>query len=383
MPKPWPPALAADRLLLATGGDERAIARIRLGIIACVFAIPLVQAMRAGLLSEETAVGMAAAGAALVLAALILALAGRMRGRRWFPYLTVIVDVTMVSGALAVFVVLGHPHTAVNSKVVWEIYLIAILAAALRSERGVVLAATATAVSEYLAILLWAALGWNLNDPSFAPFVYGTFSWSAQISRLILLVACGLLALALVHRMARITQMAASDALTGALNRTFFEYRLEEEVLRARRHRRRLALAMVDLDNLKNINDELGHECGDLALVTVARGLRAGLRASDSIFRYGGDEFAVLLPEARAEEARVRLARIATQLRSRPVEGRSLTLSVGVAAAPADSGDSRGLLRIADENLYRAKRQGRDCIVVGGRAPQRPDSAGGHLDTRG
>lgn len=380
MSRPWLSPLAGDRLLLVTGGDERTIARIRLAIIACVLAIPAFQALRAGRFTEQAAVGLGAAGAALLLALVLLVLAGRMRGHRWFPYLTVIVDVTMVSGALAVFVALGQPHTAVNSKVVWEIYLIAILAAALRSGRGVVLAATAAAVAEYLAILLWAYIGWDLNDPAFSPFVHGTFSWTAQISRLILLGACGLLALALVQRMARITQMAASDALTGALNRTFFEYRLEEEVLRARRHRRRLAIAMVDLDNLKNINDDLGHESGDQALVAVAQSLRAGLRASDSIFRYGGDEFAVLLPEARAEEARVRLARIATELRSRPIDGRSLTLSVGVAAAPADAGDSHGLLRIADENLYRAKRRGRDCIVASSKpAPQ----SIGQLDTRG
>jgi len=382
MPGFWPYLLGEDRLLLATGGYERPIARARLGVIACICLAASLYTLYAGDYTRDSAAGLIAAGSALCVAGVVLTVAGRMRGHLWFSYLTAVLDVTLVSGALATFLVAGHPHAAVNSKVVWEIYLIAVMAAALRSERGVVVAATAAALAEYLAIVLWADMAWRLNDPAFAPFAHGMFSWSSQVSRLVVLAACGLVTLALVQRMSHITTMAASDALTGALNRTFFEHRLEEEVLRARRHRRRLALAMVDLDNLKRLNDELGHENGDRALVTVARTLRSGLRASDSIFRYGGDEFAVLLPEARADEARVRLARIATQLRSRPVRGRSLTLSVGIAAAPADASDSHSLLRVADENLYRAKRQGRDCIVVAGRPARRP-GAGERLDTHG
>ncbi len=362
MPKSAPPDASEERLLALAAGGERTIARIRLGIVVCIFAIPVFQALRALALDPETFVGLVGSASALGLSVVLLVLAERDEPPSWLPYVTAAADVTMVSGVLAIFLVLAHPHTAVNSKVVWEIYLFAIMGTALRPHRRVVILATMLAMAQYLAIVLYASLHWALNAASFAPFPYGMFSWEAQISRLLLIAAAGGLTYAFVKRTGRLTQLAGSDMLTGAYNRTLFEIRLREEVQRARRHRRTLSLAMVDLDRLKSLNDALGHDRGDEALVRAATVLRRGLRSSDNVFRYGGDEFAVLMPEAHAEEARARLARIATQLRSQRIAGRMLTLSIGIASVPRDATSAAALLQAADRNLYEAKRGGRNCI---------------------
>lgn len=360
--------LSEERLLALAAGGERTLARARMIVVACFFAVPVVQALRSTQIDTASGVGLVAGATALLIAALLLLAAEREADRAWLSYVTAVTDVTLVSGALALLLILGEARAAVNDSLLWGLYLLAIAGAALRPRRGMVIVATAVAVVEYLGIVLYASRLGGLGAPASAPFASGLPGWGAQFARLGLMGTAGLLAYALVRRTGRLTQLAGSDALTGALNRALFELRLAEEVQRARRHRRALTLAMIDLDNLKALNDELGHDCGDIALVRVAHALRADLRASDSIFRYGGDEFAVLLPEAHADEARARIARIATQLRSRPLEGRMLTLSVGIASIPADASGAGALLRAADRKLYEAKRGGRDCIRLAERA---------------
>ena len=128
------------------------------------------------------------------------------------------------------------------------------------------------------------------------------------------------------------------------------------------------ALLMLDLDGFKDINDRHGHPAGDLYLRKIAETVREQLRDADLPCRYGGDEFCVLLPETELSGAQVIAERIrdAVAARSIGTEGESLhtTISVGVAAFPDhDSGELKGLLRNADEALYRAKRAGRNCVV--------------------
>lgn len=157
-----------------------------------------------------------------------------------------------------------------------------------------------------------------------------------------------------------LTAAAQRDALTGLLNRAAFEECLQDEVARARRYGRTLALALFDVDRFKLINDRLGHPAGDEALCLVARVLQSSLRQSDAVFRYGGDEFAALCPEtSRAVMARV-LERLEDKLRGLPPsEQRAELLSVswGVAAWPADATEVKELLRVADARLYQCKRE--------------------------
>jgi diguanylate cyclase (GGDEF)-like protein len=163
--------------------------------------------------------------------------------------------------------------------------------------------------------------------------------------------------------------LAQTDGLTGLPNFRSFHARLEEEVARAHRYGHPLACAMVDLDGLKQINDQLGHAAGNRAILALADAVREELRDTDFAARYGGDEFVVLLPytnEAQgalfAERLRKRLADVSEQA-GLPVRG-----SIGVAAVMPEELDSpdaaEDLLRRADEALYNAKRSGRDRVEV-------------------
>ena len=148
--------------------------------------------------------------------------------------------------------------------------------------------------------------------------------------------------------------LAQEDPLTGLPNRRAFMRDLESELERTRRHGRPLALVLCDVDDLKHINDTQGHPGGDRALCAVGRTLRDALRAGDTAFRIGGDEFALLLPETTAEQAAIVAARIAA-LAPHGAE-RVPRLSCGIAAAPGDGDDAETLIARADAALYATKR---------------------------
>jgi diguanylate cyclase (GGDEF)-like protein len=181
---------------------------------------------------------------------------------------------------------------------------------------------------------------------------------------------------------ARARAESLRDSLTGLGNHRAFQEELERQWTYARRHSQRLALAVVDLDDFRRINETEGHVGGDRVLVGVAATLTAGLRRSDRIFRIGGDEFAVLMPGADAEASYLTLRRIlATALEGRvglaresaTAPGTPWSFTAGVAAIPGDAPDRASLFREADAALMFGKRNGRTCIVVFD--PQRHTSA--------
>ncbi len=149
---------------------------------------------------------------------------------------------------------------------------------------------------------------------------------------------------------------ADRDPLTGMLNRRAFVRELDAEIERSHRYGRRLALAIGDLDGFKAINDADGHPAGDRALEHVARLLDSALRTSDTVFRIGGDEFALLLPETSAAEAADVAARIAATVAGDRELPHSLAISFGVALFPDDGDSSKELVWRADKALYEAKR---------------------------
>jgi diguanylate cyclase (GGDEF)-like protein len=170
----------------------------------------------------------------------------------------------------------------------------------------------------------------------------------------------------------KLEQLATTDPLTGIANRRRMTEQIAKELDRARRYKHPLALLMVDIDHFKRINDTYGHDAGDQAIVAVAGALSAGMRSIDLAARFGGEEFVLLMPEASLETAggvAERLRETVSQLRIEVDGGLeiSMTISVGVAASyPQDAPDSASSLLVrADKALYRAKKEGRDRVVLG------------------
>jgi diguanylate cyclase (GGDEF)-like protein len=156
-----------------------------------------------------------------------------------------------------------------------------------------------------------------------------------------------------------------TDELTGLHNRRFFEQELKREVERTRRFGRSLALVVVDVDHFKAYNDTFGHRAGDEALRRVAGHLADAVpRRLDAVARYGGEEFVVLLAETDAEGARLVAERIREAVQGSGGFRRRLTISAGIAATRGDDCEAESLVERADEALYQAKRDGRNCVRV-------------------
>lgn len=167
------------------------------------------------------------------------------------------------------------------------------------------------------------------------------------------------------HLFAQLQQQALTDALTHCYNRRAFEMQLERDLQFATRTRQPLSLIMLDLDNLKEINDRLGHEGGDNALRMIAETLRAELRGVDTASRYGGDEFAIILPQADAEGALLVAERLRARIAEVALPGAvALTASLGLASFPEHASSRDALVLLADQALYKAKRTGRNRVCL-------------------
>lgn len=173
----------------------------------------------------------------------------------------------------------------------------------------------------------------------------------------------GQLSLALQNaRLYELTQQKAiTDALTGLYNHRHFHERLEEEISRSLRYNRPFSIVMLDLDFFKYYNDAYGHLAGDQALKQVADVIRSSTRKSDTAFRYGGEEFALILPETKLYDAFEVAERIRERVQQEAkVNGMPLTVSLGVATWSNSSRTKESLLQAADTALYKAKRAGRN-----------------------
>ena len=179
----------------------------------------------------------------------------------------------------------------------------------------------------------------------------------------LLVIAAGVLLLARRLRASHdaLWALARRDELTGVGNYRSLHERLAEEIGRHRRHRREFALLLLDLDGFKAINERFGHLEGDRLLAEIGAALRDEVRAEDSVFRQGGDEFAVIVPEANAEEAEEVARRLRGRVSRRGFgsdEERPVTAATGFAMFPADGTDVDALLGFADADLFAAKHGG-------------------------
>lgn len=159
-------------------------------------------------------------------------------------------------------------------------------------------------------------------------------------------------------------RLASQDPLTGLANRRLFEQRLDEEIADAIRHQRPLAVAILDLDHFKLVNDRHGHPAGDDVLKQVAHRLDSVLRKGDLLARVGGEEFGWILPEIYADGALAAAERARNSISGSPfLTAGDITISIGVALR-GDIQDPQLLYEHADQALYRAKREGRNRTVV-------------------
>lgn len=202
------------------------------------------------------------------------------------------------------------------------------------------------------------------------PVVVGSFSRRQTLVLAIIEAAClvvialGVLLLARRLRASHdaLWALARRDELTGVGNYRGLHERLAEEIARHRRHSREFALILLDLDGFKAVNERLGHLEGDRLLAEVGAALSDEVRAEDSVFRQGGDEFAVIVPEANAEEAEEVAARLRERISHRGFgsdERWPVSAACGFAMFPVDGVTVDDLLGFADSDLFAAKREGR------------------------
>lgn len=174
-------------------------------------------------------------------------------------------------------------------------------------------------------------------------------------------------ALSLIDANKKLYRLATTDELTGALNRRRFFELAGSEVQRAHRYGRPLSVIMLDADYFKKINDRYGHPAGDAVLVSIVQICQSCLRTSDFIARFGGEEFAICLPETDIDMARMVAERIRLSIAGNQVlhegEAISFTLSLGVASVEAPDDTITILLSVADQALYRAKSEGRNRVA--------------------
>jgi diguanylate cyclase (GGDEF)-like protein len=352
----------------ASAEGEMLVARMRTALILCLLPVPIIN------LVYDPNVTAGLVGLVTCLVGLMPALVAQRVLRRsvyrpWLGLATSLFDVSVVSLGHAAFLVLGQPMTTVNNRLMFDVYFLAIGATALRYDARITLAAGSLAMWEYLGLVLYATSRYDLSNPDLDPHHYGAFDWATQASRIVLLGAATLLAAVLVNRGQRLRGQSRIDRLTQLPNRTFFEERVEAELSRARRYHEPVVLAMLDIDNFKRHNDRWGHAAGDVALREVARTILAGIRQSDMVVRYGGEEFVALFiglhssaAFERAEAIREAVAALPLPIPRRQATA-SVTISIGLAAYGYDGTQVEELLDRADARLFQAKEAGRNRVI--------------------
>ena len=356
-----------DEVMLDLGANgELLVARIRALLSVLTLLLPLVAGIT-GAPIAEVLIGLGAAVSVNVFAQVWLALANQRRRYGWLPYATTTYDITTTTLTLAVLH-LSDPVAPFNSVVVWCFYLIGITMTALRNDGRLTLLAGLLAMLQYIALTL-ALYALAEGPEQLVSVDYGTVALGTQVQRVMLMLLTTLLTATIVYRMQRLIEMSGSDGLTGLPNRSWLVQRMPRILEGVRDDGESLTLALLDLDDFKRINAQVGHLAGDRAIRHVASAMREILHARERIIRIGGQEFVLLLrcPIGNAWERLDRLRHLMAEkpfVPERSADPQVITFSGGLATYPVDGGDVSSLLRTADRRLQAAKGQGRNRVVA-------------------
>lgn len=360
---------APDAAMLLAGGEgERQVAVVRVVVVALLLITPVYR------LVQNPTNGENIWGFVVTVVAMLFALGvyGYLRRRSyqpWLGFLTSSVDGSLVTLALALFVIVGSPLDGVNDKITFEVYFLVIMSLSLRQDRRICLLVGGFILLEYMAIVAWVVMGFDV-DALYKHYTYnGAYSGADQWTRFILMAGATFISYAYVVRSQALVNRAIRDPMTGLLNRAYFDRLFENEIARARRYRHSFAVVVVDADHFKKINDNHGHAAGDAVLKVLAKTLQQNLRQSDLVVRFGGEEFVLLLIETEADAAYAK-AEALRQAVSRLVVGApqhaiQFTISAGIAVYPDDGTVAHVLLSRADQRLLQAKQAGRNRVVGG------------------
>ncbi|TVU54164.1 MAG: diguanylate cyclase [Arthrospira sp. PLM2.Bin9] len=177
------------------------------------------------------------------------------------------------------------------------------------------------------------------------------------------------LAIANLNLRETLQNQSIRDPLTGLFNRRYLEEAFNQQILRAQRHQHPIGLIMLDIDHFKQFNDTYGHDAGDYVLQVVAEVLKTSVRGSDIACRYGGEEMTLIMPESsleatssRAEALRTAISQLRLNYNGQKLN--ILTASMGIACFPQHGTTPTAVIKAADEALYRAKANGRNCAIV-------------------